>query len=94
MSCYRYTPHSTGSSAAYDWGEASVSVWCFLSAVFAVIDQNNFATELLLFVFLKSWSHITPEASPWGTAEPSVLYPIIPERLRKGIIALGLEPLL
>ncbi|XP_060763828.1 transcription factor Spi-C isoform X2 [Neoarius graeffei] len=54
VSCYRYTPHSTGSSAAYDWGEAS------------------------------SWSHITPEASPWGTAEPSVLYPIIPERLRKG----------
>ncbi|XP_066525920.1 transcription factor Spi-C [Hoplias malabaricus] len=33
---------------------------------------------------VSSWSHVVPEASPWGSAEPSTLYPILPERLRKG----------
>ncbi|XP_017571881.1 transcription factor Spi-C [Pygocentrus nattereri] len=30
-----------------------------------------------------SWSHVVPEASPWGTAEPPTLYPILPERIGK-----------
>ncbi|XP_076860700.1 transcription factor Spi-C isoform X2 [Brachyhypopomus gauderio] len=31
-----------------------------------------------------SWPHVVPEASPWAVAQPPVIFPLLPERLRKG----------
>ncbi|XP_072529532.1 transcription factor Spi-C [Salminus brasiliensis] len=33
---------------------------------------------------VSQWSHVVPEVSPWGTAEPPTLYPVLRERLPKG----------
>lgn len=51
VSCYRYTPHSTGSSAVYDWGEASVSLRHFVRMAFAVLLLNICVIVLFLFMF-------------------------------------------
>lgn len=41
-----------------------------------------FMTNPLLY--FEQWSHTVPELSSWGITEPTTLYPVLPDRLRKG----------